>query len=146
MKTILKIQMKLLHIQLDEKTAKMTLEFKMKTYWSDKRLIFALLSEDSKKNNLEQEEINSIWIPELHFSNSKEKLEANFRNHSSAKVHLKPGHENKQNSNSLEILHFGYRYFRVKCGIFLCFSKFREERVSTFNQFRQMAAYGLFMN
>ena len=88
----------------------MTLGFQMKITWSDKRLVYTRLWNDSKKNILTKKETESIWMPTLEFSNTKEKFEANFKNQSITLVHYIKGQRDKRQKRSLQDLHFGYKY------------------------------------
>ena len=58
----------------------MTLQLKLQVDWRDPRLTFLNLKTENNLNTLSSSELNEIWVPSLVFTNTKKRMNANFRN------------------------------------------------------------------
>ena len=79
-------------LNMDEVESKLTIQIKLIVEWIDNRLEFIDLKSIQSKNFLTPNEVDSIWIPTLLFSNTKDKQMADFRTKSTfASVGIRNG-------------------------------------------------------
>lgn len=70
-------------LDIDEVSAKMTVQLKLTLEWTEPRVDFLNLKTVETSNGLSVDEITVLWMPILVFSNTKIKQQANFANKSS---------------------------------------------------------------
>ena len=67
-------------LEINEVLSSMTLQLKLQVDWRDPRLTFLNLKTENNLNTLSSSELNEIWVPSLVFTNTKKRMNANFRN------------------------------------------------------------------
>lgn len=103
-------------LDIDEVSAKITLQLKIQLEWTDPRVDFLDLKKDWFLNALTQDEKEDLWMPALIFSNTKNKQQAYFRNESS-EGHIEIKESNTALRNHMINLHNGYRHSGKGCTI-----------------------------
>ena len=66
-------------LELNEVMSLMTAQLELTVSWRDPRLEFANLNPDRNNNTISMNQKQSMWMPVLIFSNTKDKTEAFFQ-------------------------------------------------------------------